>query len=87
MADRTETVTLTRTVTVTAAVTKTALMFEATVSTADTITMGSLTTLLNAVLFKKSDGAAVTCTVATNVITVTQGTTTDVPVVGLAYGS
>jgi hypothetical protein len=45
-----------------------------------------LTTVNGATLLKRSDGSAVTCAVATNVITVTQGTTTNVPVVGLAVG-
>jgi hypothetical protein len=36
-------------------------------------------------LRKKSDNTVVTCTVATNIITVTQAALTDEPVVGSAY--
>jgi hypothetical protein len=86
MVDAPETVTSNRQAIITAATTKQIVTFEATVSTDKTITLSDLTTVNGAALLKRSDGSAVTCTVATNVITVTQGTLTDVPVVGIAVG-
>jgi hypothetical protein len=86
MVDAAETVTSNRQAIITAATTKQIVTFEATVSTDKTITLSDLTTVNGAALLKRSDGSAVTCTVATNVITVTQGTLTDVPVVGIAVG-
>jgi hypothetical protein len=87
MAERTPTsISLKQTV-VTPAVEKNYETFEATVSTDDTILLGHLTALVYAKLCRKSDGSDVTCTIATNVITVTQAATTDVPVVGFAYGT
>jgi hypothetical protein len=87
MADRTETVTSSKQTIVTAATEKKYITFEATVSTDDTITLGDLTDILGAAVFKKPDGAAVAFTEATNIITITQATTTNVPVVGFAYGT
>jgi hypothetical protein len=87
MADRTETVTSSKQTVVTAATEKKYITFEATVSTDDTVTLGDLTDILGAAVFKKSDGTAITFTEATNVITITQATTTNVPVVGFAYGT
>ena len=84
--DRAETVTSNRQAIITAASTKQVVTFEATVSTDDTITLSDLTTINGASLLKRADGTAITCTVATNVITVTQATTTNVPVVGIAVG-
>jgi len=84
--DVAETVTRTKTTEVTPAVEGYCIMFEATVSQTNTITLTGVTTLLNAVLFTKSTGATITCTVATNVITVT-GAATAVPIVGFAYGT
>jgi hypothetical protein len=86
MVDAPETVTSNRQAIITAATTKQIVTFEATVSTDKTITLSDLTTVNGAALLKRSDGSAVTCTVATNVITVTEGTLTDVPVVGIAVG-
>jgi hypothetical protein len=85
--DRAETVTASKQTVVTAAVEKKYITFEATVSTDDTITLADFTTVLGAALLKKSDGTDISCTVATNVLTVTQATTTNVPVVGFAYGT
>jgi phosphotransferase system IIA component len=85
--DRAETVTSSKQTVVTAAVEKKYITFEAIVSTDDTITLGDFTTVLGAALLKKADGSAITCTVATNVLTVTQATTTNVPIVGFAYGT
>lgn len=87
MADRTETVTSSKQTVVTAATEKKYITFEATVSTDDTVTLGDLTDILGAAVFKKSDGTAITFTEATNVITITQVTITNVPVVGFAYGT
>ena len=86
MADRPETVVERGTVVVTEAVLKKRLVFEATVSTDDTITLGDLTTINSAHLAKKSDGSEVACTTATNMITVTGVGLTNVPVVGFAVG-
>jgi len=87
MVDRAETVTSSRRVIVTDAVEKKVIEFEATVSTDNTITLNDLTTINGAALLKKSDGSAVTCTVATNIITVTAASLTDVPVIGEAIGT
>jgi len=87
MADRTETVTSSKQTIVTAATEKKYITFEATVSTDDTVTLGDLTDILGAAVFKKSDGTAIAFTEATNIITITQATTTNVPVVGFAYGT
>jgi hypothetical protein len=84
--DRAETVTSNRQAIITAAATKQVVTIEATVSTDDTITLSDLTTINGAALLKRSDGSAITCTVATNVITITQATTTNVPVVGIVVG-
>ena len=87
MADRSETVTSSKQTIVTAATEKKYITFEATVSTDDTITLGDLADILYVKLCKKSDGSDVACTEATNVVTVTQAATTNVPVVGFAYGT
>lgn len=87
MVDRAETVTSDKTTIVTAATTKRYEAFEAQVSTSDTITMADFTTVNGAALFKKSDGTAVTVTVATNVITVTQAALTNVDCIGIAVGT
>jgi len=59
--------------------------FESTVTTSDTVTITEFTAVVGATLRKKSDGSVCTCTVATNVITVTQAALTNEPVVGSAY--
>jgi hypothetical protein len=69
----------------TALVEKKIIDFEATVTTSDTIPISEFTAVASAHLAKKSDGSEVTCTVATNIITVTGAALTDVPVVGSAY--
>jgi hypothetical protein len=87
LVDRPETVTSSKQTVVTPAVEKKYLIFEATVSTDDTVTLGTLADILGAVLFKKSDGSVVDFTEATNVITITEATLTDEPIVGFAYGT
>jgi hypothetical protein len=87
VADRTEVVEASKVVIVTDAVTKKVLQISTSVSTNDTITLSDLTTINGAALLKRSDGSAVSCTVATNVITVTQATLTDIPIVGIAIGT
>lgn len=72
---------------VTAAVEKKYATFEATVSTDYTVPISELTDILGAAVFKKSDGSAVTFTEATNIITITQASLTNVDVVGFAYGT
>lgn len=69
----------------TAEVKKGAVTFEATVTTSDTIPITEFAAVVRAELGKKSDGTAVTVTVATNIITVTGAGLTDIPVVGTAY--
>jgi len=88
LVDRTETVVDRNEiiVTQTAATTKKRIVFEATVSTSDTITLDDMTTINSAHLAKKSDGSEITCTIATNVITVTQAALTNVAIVGFAIG-
>lgn len=85
--DRVETVTGSWSKIVTAATVKFYQAFEATVSTGDTVTLDKFTTITYGLLLKASDGSVITCTYATNVITVTQATTTDVAIVGFAYGT
>jgi len=87
MVDRAETVKSSRQIIITQAVTKKIIDFDATVSTNDTITVSDLAAVNGATLMKQADGTAVTCTVAANIITVTQATLTDVPVVGEAIGT
>jgi hypothetical protein len=72
---------------VTAATTKRYQTKESTVSTNDTVTMEQITTLLGASVMKKSDGSAVTATIATNVVTITGASLTDVPVIVTGYGT
>jgi len=74
------------TIVVTEATLKKREVFETKVSTDDTIPLGDFTTINSAHLAKKSDGSEVTCTIATNVITVTGAGLTDVDVVGFAIG-
>lgn len=63
------------------------VVFEASpVDTSDTITIAELTALTDAKCWRLDTGANITCTVATNIVTVTQATLTDVRVVGLATG-
>ena len=69
----------------TAQVQKGVVDFESILSTNDTIPISEYTAIAGAMLRKKSDNTVVTCTVATNIITVTQATLTDEPVVGSAY--
>ncbi|MCJ7506343.1 hypothetical protein MUP05_07755 [Candidatus Bathyarchaeota archaeon] len=69
----------------TAQVQKGVVDFESIVSTNDTIPISEYTAIAGAMLRNKSDNTVVTCTVATNIITVTQATLTDEPVVGSAY--
>jgi len=87
MVDRAESVKSLDTFIVTAATTKKRIVFEATVSTDDTITLDNLTAIQNALLTKKSNGSNVTFSKATNVITVTEAALTNVPVVGFAIGT
>ena len=57
------------------------------VSTSDTIVMDTLTTLTGAALFNRSNGVAVTSSIATNTITVTQAAQTNILIVGIATGT
>jgi len=83
-----ETVTSSKQTVVTAAVEKKYVSFEAlAVSETNTITLGDFTTIAGAALFKKSDGADVDFTKATNVLTITETGLTSIDLVGFAYGT
>jgi len=83
-----ETVTSSKQTVVTAAVEKKYVTFEAlAVSETNTITLGDFTTIAGAALFKKSDGADVDFTKATNVLTITETGLTSIDLVGFAYGT
>ena len=56
-------------------------------STDETLTVSGLTTLDGAILINKADNASDSCTVATNVITLTQATITDATYTGIAWGT
>ena len=62
------------------------IIFEAEVSTSDSITLSDFSSISNAALFKLSDGTSVTYTKATNVITVTTISLTDEKIIGIAVG-
>ena len=83
-----ETVTSSKQTVVTPATEKKYVTFEAlAVSETNTITLGDFTTIAGAALFKKSDGADVDFTKATNVLTVTEVALTNIDLVGFAYGT
>lgn len=69
----------------TAEVKKGIVDFEAIVSTNDTIPISEYIGITGASLRKTSDGTAVTCTVGTNIITVTQAALTNEPITGTAW--
>lgn len=55
-------------------------------STNDTITIGEMTDITSANAWRLDTGAVLTCTDATNVVTITSAALTNVPVVVLATG-
>lgn len=61
-------------------------VYECVASTNETITTDGLGALVAAVGIRKDTGAAITCTVATTVVTITS-TLTDIPVVVLVSGA
>jgi predicted DNA-binding ArsR family transcriptional regulator len=87
MTDVAETVTSSKQTVVTASVEKKYITFEATVSVGNTITLSDLTDILYVKACKKSDGSDVTCTEATNVVTITESPLSSVAIVGFAYGT
>ena len=87
MTDVAEIVTSSKVTVVTAATEKKYITFEATVSKDQTVTLGDLSDILGAALFKKSDGSTVNFTEATNIITITQDPCSSVAIVGFAYGT
>ena len=87
MTDVSETVTSSKQTIVTAAVEKKYITFEATVSVGNTITLGDLTDILYVKMCRKDTGADVTCTEATNVVTITESPFSSVEIVGFAYGT
>jgi len=72
---------------VTPAVEKKYVTLETPVSTDDTVPVGQLSDILGAVVLKKSDGSSITFTEATNIITITQASLTDVDAIIFAYGT
>jgi hypothetical protein len=86
MTDVAESVKLLESFVVTEAVKKIRGIFEATVSTTNTVTLDDLTTIANALISKKSDGSNVAFTKATNVLTITEAAQTNVPVTIFAVG-
>jgi len=56
------------------------------IDTDDTVTIGELHAITDAKAWRLDTGANITCTVATNVVTITQATLTDVPVLITATG-
>ena len=58
--------------------TRKAIWADATVSTDNTVTFGSVTTITFSAVCKKTDGATVAHTKATNVITITEAALTNV---------
>ena len=88
MTDVSETVTSSKQTIVTAAVEKKYITFEATdVSVGNTITLGDLTDILYVKICRKDTGADVTCTEATNVVTITESPFSSVDIIGFAYGT
>ena len=61
--------------------------FDVTMSTNDTVTIADLSSIDSASLVNLTDGLEDTCTIATNVVTLTQSGITNVRYVGLAVGS
>ena len=84
MTDKVEMVLLRGQMEKTAGVYKGFIVFEATVSTNDTITLGGLGTIGHAAIAKKSDSSEVTFSKATNVLTITSGGLVGVAVIGWA---
>ena len=56
------------------------------VSTSDTIVIDDITTLTGVALFNRITGVAVTSSIATDTITITQAAQTNILVVGMAVG-
>lgn len=56
------------------------------VDTNDTVTLGDLASITHAECFRLDTGASITCTTATNVVTITQAALTDIPVLVVATG-
>ena len=64
------------------------LLFEASpIDTNDTVTLNELSVITAVSCFRLDTGASITSTKATNVVTITQASLTDVLIVGLATGS
>lgn len=62
------------------------LVVTADITSDETVTIDSLTTIDNAYVVKQQDGAECTFTKATNVITITEGSLTDEPLVIFVVG-
>jgi hypothetical protein len=82
-----KTVSSSKKIVVTPATEKKYVVFEATVSTGETVTIGEMASVAYAKCCKVADGTDVTCTIATNVITITQASLTDASIIGWAYGA
>ena len=66
---------------------KKVVLVESTVSTNDTVPITELSTITSAVVLNATSGATLTCSVATNVVTITQSTQTNVKCIILALGT
>lgn len=66
---------------------KKVVLVESTVSTNDTVPIAELATVTSAVVLNATSGATLTATVATNVVTITQSTQTNVKCIILALGT
>ena len=56
------------------------------IDTNDIVTLGELNAITSAKAWRTDTGANITCTTATNVVTITESSLTDVPIVILATG-
>jgi len=62
-------------------------VFEATISTNDTVQFRAFETLTNHVVWRASDGTDVTATRAGKTLTITQGSLTSIRVIGMVWGT
>lgn len=60
------------------------IVYEAVVNSDDTITLGELQGLIYNVSFSRATGAAITTSVSGLIITITEGSLSNMPIVGLA---
>ena len=63
------------------------VLFEVTLTTSDTVTIGDLSTIQDCALFNLADGLEDTATISGNIITLTQTGITNGKYVGIAVGT